>query len=194
MSPPDDFDTVIAAARAGDDAAITRLYRAHQPRLLRVLRVEVGDAADDVASQTWLEVVRGLRRFDGDEAGFRALLFTVARRRIADHRRTHRRRPAIPTEPASLVADADVTLDVESDVLAGLDAERAARTIAEALTPDQAEIVMLRVVAGLPAEEVARMLGRSPGAIRVQQHRALKRLAEVLRRNESTLSGDEGHR
>ena len=88
-----DDDAVLAAARQGDAAAITRLYRDLQPRLLRILRVEVGDAADDVASQTWLEVVGALRRFEGDQRGFRALLYTIARRRMADHRRTQRRRP-----------------------------------------------------------------------------------------------------
>jgi RNA polymerase sigma-70 factor (ECF subfamily) len=202
LSGPEAFDADLAAARTGDEAAIARIYRAHQPRLLRVLRAEVGDAADDVASQTWLEVMGALGRFEGDEARFRGFLFTVARRRVADHRRTRRRRPAQPTEPASLTEAVDPVLDVEGDVLAGLGAEHAVRRITEILSREQAEVVLLRVVADLPVDEVARILGRSAGAVRVQQHRALKRLAQVLASdatgrpagNEGPLRGDEGER
>jgi len=189
------FEATLAAARAGDEGAISRLYQANQPRLLRVLRGEVGDAADDVASQTWLEVVGALRRFEGDERNFRSFLFTVARRRVADHRRTQRRRPAEPAEPASLPERPDPVLDVEAAALSGLDAEQAVRRIVEVLSPDQAEIVLLRVVADLPVEEVARLTGRSPGAVRVQQHRALKRLAQALAAdgsgNEGSVRGDQ---
>jgi RNA polymerase sigma-70 factor, ECF subfamily len=186
-----DDDTVLAGARAGDEEAISRLYRTHQPRLLRVLRLEVGDAADDVASQTWLEVVSALRRFEGDLQGFRGLLYTIARRRVFDHRRTQRRRPAMPTEPASLVEAVDPAPSVEADALGAMDAEQAAAFIRRLLTPDQAEVVLLRVVAGMPVEQVARVLGRSPGSVRVLQHRALKRLAVALRsRNETVTRGD----
>jgi RNA polymerase sigma-70 factor (ECF subfamily) len=191
LTQPRDFDATLAAASAGDPDAISCLYRDLQPRLLRVLRVEVGDAAEDVASQTWLEVVGALGRFEGGETGFRAFVFTVARRRVSDHRRTRRRRPAQPTEPAALVGAVDPGLDIEADVLANLDADRAVRLLAELLTPDQAEVVLLRVVAGLPVDEVARMLGRSPGTVRVQQHRALKRLAAALGGNDALEPGDQ---
>jgi RNA polymerase sigma-70 factor (ECF subfamily) len=176
---------------------MARLYRELQPRLLRVLRAVVGDAADDVASQAWLEVVKSLDRFQGDEAGFRGLLFTIARRRAADHRRGRRRRPALPTEPEALAVTADPRLDVEGDVLAGLGADEAVRLIVEVLGPDQAELVLLRVVADLPVEEVARLLGRAPGTVRVQQHRALKRLAAALGEgagNGGRPAGDVGER
>jgi RNA polymerase sigma-70 factor (ECF subfamily) len=191
LSQPRDFEATLAAARAGDADAISLLYRDLQPRLLRVLRVEVGGAAEDVASQTWLEVVGALARFEGNEAGFRAFVFTVARRRVSDHRRTRRRRPAHPTDPAAFTDAVDPSGDVESDVLAGLDADRAVRLLADVLTPDQAEVVLLRVVADLPVDEVARMLGRSPGTIRVQQHRALKRLAAALGGNDPPDPGDQ---
>ncbi len=169
---------------------MARLYRDLQPRLLRVLRVQVGDAADDVASQTWLEVVRMLHRFEGDEAGFRGLLFTVARRRAADHRRAGRRRPTVPTEPSSLDTAVDQRPGVEASALAALGADDAVRRIVELLGADQAEVVLLRVVAGLPVEEVARILGRAPGTVRVQQHRALKRLAALLVGNGEGVPGD----
>jgi RNA polymerase sigma-70 factor (ECF subfamily) len=184
----------LAGAREGDPDAIGRLYRALQPRLMRMLRVEVGDAADDVASQTWLEVVGALRRFEGDFDGFRALLFTIARRRVADHRRTRRRRPATPTEPVAFNDRLAATDDTEQMALADVGGRWAVERIVELLPPDHAEIVLLRVVADLPVEQVARILGRPAGTIRVQQHRALKRLAAALGGNEGALRGDEAER
>lgn len=185
-----DFDATLTAARQGDEVAIARLYRGLQPRLLRVLRYEVGDAADDVASQTWLEVFGALSRFDGDEGGFRAFVFTIARRRVADHRRASRRRPSTPVEPATLAERVD-GVDVEADVLDGVAAEAAVAHITAILGPEQAEVVLLRVVAGLPVEEVARMLGRQPGTVRVQQHRALRRLAAALDDPPAVLAGND---
>jgi RNA polymerase sigma-70 factor, ECF subfamily len=180
----------LAAARDGDADAIARLYRELQPRLLRMLRVEVGDAADDVASQTWLEVVGALRKFEGEFDGFKALLFTIARRRVADHRRSRRRRPATPTEPVDLHDKVEAADDTERAALADVAGEWAVQRIAEVLPPDLAEIVLLRVVADLPVDQVAQVLGRAPGTIRVQQHRALKRLAAAMAGNENALRGD----
>lgn len=183
-------DAVLARARGGDAGAITQLYRLLQPRLLGFLRPVVGDAADDVASQTWLEVVGALRRFEGDLDGFRALLFTIARRRVADHRRTQRRRPATATAPASLHDRVEAPDDTEGRALDAVGSGGAIRRILDLLPPEQAEVVLLRVVADLPVEQVAAVLGRAPGTVRVQQHRALKRLAAALGGNGSSRSGD----
>jgi RNA polymerase sigma-70 factor (ECF subfamily) len=183
MVDRDRFDALLDAARHGEADAISAIWRVEQPRLLRVLRAEVGDAADDVASQTWLEMMGALGRFEGSERGFRALLFTIARRRVADHRRTQRRKPAMPTAPADIGEMQEIDLRSSwagTDLLARLSSEEAVAAIVAMLTPDQAEIVLLRVVAGLTVEETAQVVGRTEGAIRVQQHRALKRLADLL--------------
>jgi RNA polymerase sigma-70 factor (ECF subfamily) len=180
MVDEDGFARLLAVARTGNEEAITRIYRLEQPRLLRVLRAEVGDAADDVASQTWLEAMGALGTFEGGQRGFRALLFTIARRRVADHWRTQRRRPATPTAHVELHAAVDSRYAVESDVLAAVDSDEAVKAITDMLSAEQAEILLLRVVAGLSVEEVATIVGKSAGAVRVHQHRALKRLAEAL--------------
>ena len=176
----DAFGPILQRARAGDHDAIAALYRCHHRRLLRVLRSEVGDAAEDVASQTWLEVIGALRRFEGDERGFQSLLYTIARRRVADHRRSLRRRPSTPTAPADLHGMPDVGTPLEGATIDGLAGDDAARRVTEILGPDAAEIVLLRVVAGLSVEQVAKVVGKSPGAVRVQQHRALRKLADAL--------------
>jgi len=84
-------------AASGDEAAFARLWRDNQPPLLRYLRVVAGDNPDDVASEVWLEVARGLERFRGGEGEFRAWLFTLARRRVIDMVRYHARRPVVLT-------------------------------------------------------------------------------------------------
>ena len=180
MADVDDVEELLVRARDGDSSAISRLYQLHNGRLLRVLRAEVGDAAEDVSQQTWLEVMRALRRFEGDPAGFRALLYTIARRRSADHRRSQRRKPAAPTAPEALAAVLDSSGEGQVDALAGLGADEAVRAIVAILCPEQAEVVLLRVFADLSVDEVATIVGRSAGAVRVQQHRAMRRLAEEL--------------
>jgi RNA polymerase sigma-70 factor (ECF subfamily) len=181
-----EFDELLAAARRGDRSAIASIWRVEQPRLLRVLRTEAGDAADDIASQTWLELMGALRRFEGDERGFRALLYTIARRRLADHRRTQRRKPAQATDPEVLAAlrsvgpRPDARGDAEAEVVAAIGADDLLAAISAILPPEQVEVLVLRVVAGLSVDQVAAIVGRKPGAVRVQQHRALKRLADAL--------------
>jgi RNA polymerase sigma-70 factor (ECF subfamily) len=174
------FDDVMAAAQAGADWAVAVLYRSLQPRLLRFLRAQApAQDAEDIAAQAWLEVAQALPRFSGDEDGFGALVFTVARRRLADHRRAVRRRPVefVGDDTLATVADAGVA---EDEALAHLGGEEAARRLNELLSPDQAEVVLLRVVGGLSVEQVAALVGRRPGTVRVLQHRALRRLARQL--------------
>jgi RNA polymerase sigma-70 factor, ECF subfamily len=169
---------VLAAAAAGDELAFGILWRDLQPGLLRYLNALAPGAGEDLASETWLRVVKGLGRFSGDERAFRAWVFTVARHRAVDRwRRGTRRRD----EPVSL--DALVDLPAPDDPAgAAVDAlsTRAAVALIATLPPDQAEVVLLRVVAGLEVAEVAAITGKRPGNVRVLAHRALRRLAERL--------------
>ena len=172
----EEFDSVLARAQVGDEAAFAVLWRDLNPALVRYLSMG-GEPADDVASETWATVVKGLRRFRGDEVAWRAWVFTVARRRAVDAGRRRARAARVesswqewPVESASDPADA---------VSERLDTEAALRLVAQ-LSPLQAEVVALRVLTGLPVEEVARVLGRSPGAVRVAAHRGLRRLEQIL--------------
>ena len=179
MSPGTAFDEVLAAATTGAEWALTALFREFQPALLSYLRFRDPNEADDLAQEVWVGVGRGLARFEGDEAAFRAWLFTIARRRVADLRRTRARRPvdALPDERLDAVAARD---DPEGSALASVQADDALARITACLPPDQAEVVVLRLLGGLDAAQVGAVLGKRPGAVRALQHRALKRLAKVF--------------
>jgi RNA polymerase sigma-70 factor (ECF subfamily) len=171
----DDLASALARARSGDEAGFGELWRQLQPRLLRYLRVLNCADPDDVASETWLQVVRDLPTFSGGDEDFRRWLFTVGRHRAIDDVRARLRRPAIPMPEtiAAAVPDRDL---VEDQVLHSLSARQAASLLGT-LPADQAEAVALRVLAGLDTAAVAGMLGKSSGAVRIALHRGLRALA-----------------
>ena len=171
------FPAVLAAACAGDPDAFAQLWRSAHPLLLRYLRVTAGDASEDVASETWVKVIRNLNSFTGDEQAFRAWLTVVARNTARDQARAAVRRPETPA--AELPPVRATGPDAADEALERLGTESALRLLAT-LPPAQAEMVALRVVVGLEPVEVARIVGRSPGAVRVAVHRALATLADRL--------------
>lgn len=177
-----DVDAVLAAAAKREQWALAVLFRAYHPLLLRYLHAQAPGMADDLAGEVWVAVARGLELFSGDEAGFRGWLFTIARRRLTDFRRKtgRRRTDPVPHERLDRMAEAGDGGDPASLVLTRMTAQRAIDLILTDLSPDQADAVLLRVVAGLDVSEVARIMGRSPGAVRVLCHRALRRLAPRL--------------
>jgi RNA polymerase sigma-70 factor (ECF subfamily) len=175
------FPTILAAAVRGDESAFAILWRDLQPALLRYLRVVAAPVSEDLASETWLEVARGLSRFEGEEAGFRAWVFTVARHRMVDWRRREARHPTVLLPPES-VPERPGPGDAADSALEAMSTRAALALIAE-LPPDQAEVVTLRVVAGLDVAHVAEIVGKRAGAVRVLSHRGLRRLAEILERD-----------
>jgi RNA polymerase sigma-70 factor, ECF subfamily len=174
----EEFSSVLARAQNGDEAAFARLWLDVNPALVRYVRVVLGEVDEDVAAETWVTVVRGLARFRGDEMAWRGWVFTTARRRAVDEgRRRTRRRTALASE--SVDSRGRHTPDSALTALESLDTEAALALVAR-LAPLQAEVIVLRVIAGLDVESVARMVGRRPGAVRVAAHRGLRRLAEIL--------------
>lgn len=173
------FPDILAAARAGDPRALSEIFRAYQPRLLRYLRAQDREMADDLAAEVWLAVARGLGRFTGDETSFRGWLFTIARHRVIEHRRrqARRRTDPLPTERLDGPLERGWGGDPAWLVLEQLGAQQTVEELVSDLTPEQAEAVLLRVLGGFDVSEVARIMDRSPGNVRVLCHRALKRLA-----------------
>ena len=171
-----DFAQALHAARSGDDRALSGLWRDLQPALLRYLRAVDPGAAEDIASDTWLEVTRRVDRFTGGEREFRAWLFTIARHRLIDSRRRAARHR---TAPVAWLPDRAGVDDPAADVLLDLSTRASIRLISE-LPPQQAEAVLLRVMAGLDTERVAAIMGKQPGNVRVLSHRGLRTLARRL--------------
>ena len=165
------------------------LWRTLHPPLLRYLRVRGDDGPEDLASETWMHVLRGLGTFVGDAPEFRAWLFAIARNRAVDAGRARTRRPSVPVadvtalhpDPRRHLAQSAEQQAIDNDGTA-----RALRLVAT-LPPAQAEMVMLRVVAGLDVADVAAMVDKKPGTVRVAVHRALQTLA--LNQRAATTSG-----
>ena len=179
MDDRDEFVEVLRGAQGGHDESFAVLWRRFQPPLLRYLRVAVPfGEAEDVASLVWLDVARSLRGFSGGEEGFRSWLFTIARRRVLDHRRAWARRPA--SEP--LVEDREQVGSGDDPVGAAewQWSTDAALALLGRLKPIQAEVIALRVIAGLDVDQVAKLVHKSPGAVRVIAHRGLRELAALL--------------
>lgn len=174
----DDPSTALRAAQDGDEGAFRQLYRAVQPGLLRYVRLLVGDDAEDVASEAWLQIARDLAKFRGDLDGFRGWAATIARHRAMDHLRHQRRRPAA-SEGTEQLAEVPAREDTAGSAVEAI-GTGAALAMIEKLPRDQAEAVLLRVVMGLDAPAAAKVLGKRPGAVRTAAHRGLRRLADDL--------------
>ncbi len=173
-----DFHNVLQRARCGDEQAFTELFRSLQPALRRYVHVRAPGREDDVTSDVWFEVIRGIGRFTGDGNGFRAWAFTIARNKVIDSARYEARRPTVRLDESvhtELVLDRDVADNYQDS-----ESTKALLVLIRTLPPDQAEAVLLRTVADIDVAEVAQMLGKSPGAVRVLTHRGLRRLAGLV--------------
>jgi RNA polymerase sigma-70 factor, ECF subfamily len=181
---------LIKRAQAGDERAFAQIWRRHQPSLLRYLEIVSGrHGAEDVAADTWVSMVRALPRFRGDEVGFKALLFTTARSRLVDGTRRAKARPQIASDLESIGGlDGLDAIDLRQagigdEVSAGIErdeATRAALSLIACLPPGQAEVVALRVIAGLDNDDVARITGKRSGAVRVAYSRGIAALAGLV--------------
>ncbi len=154
------------------------IFRHFAPLLLRYLKGRRVIDPEDIASETWLSIVRSLSKFEGDGSDFRAWIFSTARRRIIDSARRASVRPRL--EQITDAESAGHTSDPSFSPGARSEADQAVAALVECLTDEQRDVVLLRVLGGFSALEVAKIVGRSEGAIRVIQHRAIKKMAENI--------------
>ena len=177
-----DFPDVLAAARRGDEGAWHRLHDELAGPLLGFLRGRGLVDPEDALGDTLLDVARGLAGFAGDEAGFRAWVFTIAHRRAVDAVRRAVRRPVVPIPLDELVPVLDAAA-TGGDALEALVDRLAARDLIEpllaALTDEQREVLVLRFAGDLDATTVGRVTGRSTNAVAAITRRALARLREL---------------
>jgi RNA polymerase sigma-70 factor (ECF subfamily) len=170
-----DEDT-IARAKWGDRDALGAIFREHQPTVLRYLKSMAMSNAEDVASQVWVDAASSLKRFNGDNDDLRRWLLTIARRRMIDAFRSRARRPEHPMADVPTVAARD-------EIGEAFDRVSWATHALSQLPPAQAEVVYLRAVVGYSVAEVAAMVDKSPGAVRVLAHRGLERLLAFVNRS-----------
>jgi RNA polymerase sigma factor (sigma-70 family) len=147
-----------------------QVYRSLAPVVLGYLRAQGSPEPEDLLGEVFLQVARDLRKFKGDDDDLRRWVFTIAHHRLIDDRRRRARRPQ--------TADTDLPDVAAQAPPDAMDPELVA-ALAD-LTPEQREVLGLRFVADLPLEAVAKMTGRSVGAVKAMQHRALDQLARIL--------------
>jgi RNA polymerase sigma-70 factor (ECF subfamily) len=170
-----EFSEWVDHAARGDSEGLAFLWRRYQPLVLRYFRGRLPDAAEDLASAVWIDVASNLSAFSGSEDGFRGWIFTIAHRRLVDE---HRRRERRPERVVSDTDEVTSTLDIAGDV-SSLDA---ALMLIRRLPADQAEAVLLRVVADLDVATVAEIMQRREGSVRVLVHRGLAKLAVLCQK------------
>jgi len=177
------LDAVVAEAVAGDRDALREVLETIRPIVVRYCRARVGTtersglSADDVAQEVCLAAITALPRYKDQGRPFLAFVYGIAAHKVADAHRAAARNRADPTE----VVPERYSLDAGPEQMA-LDSESSERMnkLLSVLPEKQREILILRVVVGMSAEETAEAVGSTPGAVRVAQHRALARLkAEI---------------
>ena len=170
---------LVSEARQGSIKAFDDIYRLLAGQVASYLRWHRATDPDGLTNDVFAQVHRNLPRFEGDQHGFRSWVFTIAHHRMIDDRRRANRQPQLQDD---LDAAEHVGLgDVEDDAFAVLAHDRV-RDLLTVLSPDQRDVVLLRIIADLSVEEVARMLDKREGAIKALQHRALATLRRHLDR------------
>ncbi|MGW5053209.1 sigma-70 family RNA polymerase sigma factor [Actinokineospora sp. NPDC004072] len=179
----DGLDTWVGAAVEGDPRAVEHVLASVRPLVVRYCRARVGRqersfaSADDVAQEVCLAVLTALPGYRDQGRPFLAFVYGIAAHKVADaHRAAKRNR----SEPVAEVPDEAETDAGPEQIAMQVELSRRMEDLLQILPDKQREIVVLRVVVGLSAEETAEAVGSTPGAVRVAQHRALARLRKTL--------------
>lgn len=176
-----DLRELTSLAVQGDRSAIESLLGELRPMVVRYCRARLGRVsgqyhiADDVAQEVCIAVLSALPRYRDMGRPFASFVFGIASHKVADALRSSVR-SAVPTQ--DLPDGPDDGPGPEETVVRYIEVEHARRLLAR-LPANQRELLLLRVVSGLSAEETGNVLGMSPGAVRVAQHRALARLRQM---------------
>lgn len=176
------FHQLLAEARRGSEAAWTDLYRSLAPEVLGFLRGSRAPDPDDILGAVFLDVARSIGTFNGDERGFRAWVFTIARSRLVDDARRRARRREDSVDHEVLVSRGPWTT-AEHEVIATIELQRLL-DLMDVLTEAQREVLLLKVIGGLTAAEVAEITGTTTGAVEQLQHRALSTLRRAFDRKD----------
>jgi len=172
---------LIQRAKAGDPAAFAEIYDRHQPAIYRYIFFRVGDVAtaEDLSGEVFVRLMEKIDHFTRRGRPLLAWLYTIARNLITDYQRQAGQITTLPPYE-ELVAETD---DLEQAAERELGRRRLAAALTH-LTEDQRQVIILKFIEGLDNAEVARTLGKSVGAVKSLQHRALAALRHILEKSE----------
>lgn len=169
-----DLEAQVDRARGGDNDALAALFDRFYDGVYRFAYVRLGSVADaeEAAAETFTQMVRSIRKFRWQGSSFAAWLFRIARNVVADEQRRRVRRSEdlraeVDDDALSPAADEPVVARAEADEM---------RVMLASLPAEQRQVLELRFAAGLATEEIAQVMDKSPGAVRIQQMRALDAL------------------
>ena len=176
----EDLSGAIDAARAGAEWAWTAIYDELAPAVLGYLRARRAAEPEDLTGEVFLQAVRDLPRFQGSGSDLRAWIFTIAHHRFLDERRRAKRRPVEPV-PDEVLTERLPSVDAgtETEALARV-AESHVAGVIEGLAPAQKDVLLLRILGGLTIDEIARAVGKRPGAVKALQRRGLAAIRREL--------------
>ncbi|MBA5849112.1 sigma-70 family RNA polymerase sigma factor [Gordonia amicalis] len=180
-----ELDDAVRAAGQGDRAALTSVLESVQEPILRYCRGRIGVgerhlfSADDIAQEALMAVMTALPRYRDQGKPFMAFVYGITSHKVADAMRVAARVKSDPVEDVPEVGH--VTGGPEQSAL-DADGSRRMRALLDILPEKQREVLVLRLVVGMSAEETAQMIGSTAGAVRVAQHRALAKLKDELTR------------
>jgi RNA polymerase sigma-70 factor, ECF subfamily len=172
----------LAAAKAGDKAAIASIYQTYFEPIYQFVRLRVGDAAtaEDLTSEVFIKFIKALRGNAAPHSSLRAWIFRVARNAIYDH---YGREAELPSETLEQWIPSDSDTNPEVQAIQALSVERARRAIRQ-LAPAQQEVLMLRFDQQLSLQETADIMGKNVNAIKALQFRAVTSLRQLLETSE----------
>lgn len=191
----DALDEVVDGVRRGDPDAIAAVYLEVAPALRAFLRGQIrhGEVADDLVEQTFLELIEAHASIRGDGRSLRGWLFRAARHNLYDWRRRAARR-----SDHELTDEMRATIESEAphpdEIVGDADDARLIREAMDGLTPEQREVLELRLIAELPIAVVAEITGRTEGAVKQLQHRGLRSLTRLLDRRRADVDRPRGTR
>jgi RNA polymerase sigma-70 factor (ECF subfamily) len=179
------FPRVLAAACAGGEWAWRELYEAVAPQLTRYLRARGVPEPDEVVGETFVKVVRYIEGFDGDETAFRTWVFTIGRNLVVDDLRKRSRRP-VDVVPDEQLLKAGPRGDAEDEAMRDLATSHVEEVLAH-LSVDQRDILLLRILGGLTIGEIALVVGKKEGAVKMLQARGLAAIRKQISAGAVTL-------
>ncbi|WP_353988766.1 RNA polymerase sigma factor [Ruicaihuangia caeni] len=171
------FETVLAAARDGEQWAATAIWVEYAPAVTAFLSARGSREPEDLASEVFLAVFDTIGRFHGDRDAFRSYVFSIAYRRLVDELRRRERRGE--HEPWTPERDLRRSASAEHEATARL-GDRDALALLDSLAPDQRDVMVLRIIADLTIEQVAAVLGKRVGAVKALQRRAIAQLRKKV--------------